>query len=149
MPDYKILVIDYEPRSIERLLVPLRNEGYEVEVARNGVEGIEAFDRISPDLTLVEAMLPKIHGFDVCKELKKSPHGKKSSVVILSSVYRGHRYRMQARFQYDADGYLEKPISDSDLLTAVSSFLGSAGRAEVPEPTPGKPRKPEVHGQDQ
>jgi len=149
MPDYKILLIDYEPRSIARLLVPLRNAGYEVEVARNGVDGIEAFDRISPDLTLVEAMLPKIHGFDVCKELKNSPHGKKSAVVIFSSVYRGHRYRMQARFQYDADGYLEKPISDADLLAAVSSYLGAAGRGEASEPTATKPRDPEIHGQDQ
>ena len=70
MANYTILLIDYEPRSIERFRDPLIAAGYAVEIATDGVSGIEAFHRLSPDMVLVEAMIPKKHGFEVCQELK-------------------------------------------------------------------------------
>ena len=129
MPDYTILLIDYDPRSIRRVMDTLVGAGYRVEVARNGEAGIEAFEQIRPDLTLVEAMLPKLHGFEVCRRLKQTAHGKGSPVLIITAVYKGRRYRHEARHQYGCDGYLEKPISDGDLVGAVHSFLGIADKA--------------------
>jgi len=96
MADYTILIIDYEPRSIERLRAPLVRAGYRVEVAKDGKAGILKFHEIEPAAVIIEAMLPKRHGFEVCQELKQTPHGSRCPVLIATSVYRGRRYRHQA-----------------------------------------------------
>ncbi len=123
MPDYTILLIDYDPRSIHKLQNALEGAGYRVEVAKDGEAGIQAFGELRPDLTLVEAMIPKVHGFEVCRRLKQTDHGKESPVLIVTAVYRGRKYRFEARDHYGCDGYLEKPITDEELVGAVRSFL--------------------------
>ncbi len=129
MSKYTILLIDYNPCSVTAIRGPLERAGFTVAVAADGLAGIRAFDDLKPDLTLIEAMLPKKHGFDVCLELKGTEHGKQAPVMILTGVYKGQRYRSQARHQLGCDRYLEKPISDEDLLSAIHSFL-----PPVPEP---------------
>ena len=134
MPDYTILLIDYDPDSAERLRRPLARAGYRVEIATDGLAGISRFDELSPDLTLIEAMIPKKHGFEVCKELKQTPHGQRSAVWILTSVYKGRKYRTQAFFHYKCDEYLEKPIREDELLESVNGYFEErARRAEVSE----------------
>src|SRR5262249_12435176 len=118
-----ILLIDYEPRSIERFRQPLTDAGYGVEVATDGVSGIEAFHRLSPDMVLVEAMIPKRHGFEVCQELKRTPHGKRTPVLITTGVYKGRKYRTQALHIYGCDEYIEKPIAPEQLLAVVGKFF--------------------------
>ena len=122
MANYTILLIDYEPRCIEMLREPLVEAGFDVEVAKDGELGVEAFERCLPDLTLVEAMLPKLHGFDVCRRLKATEHGRASAVVIMTSIYRKAAHRRQAH-ECGADGCLQKPMAADDLLTDVLSFL--------------------------
>jgi DNA-binding response OmpR family regulator len=128
MPDYTILLIDYEPRSISKLTALFEQAGYRVEVARDGFAGIDAFEKLQPDLTFVEAMLPRKHGFEVCQALKRRPHGKNSLVFIITAVYKGRRYRWQARHEFGCDEYIEKPIDDERLLETVRTCL--ARRAE-------------------
>ena len=111
MANYTILLIDYEPRSIERFREPLVAAGYSVEIANDGLSGIEAFNRLSPDMVLVEAMIPKKHGFEVCQELKRTPHGQKTPIIITTGVYKGRKYRTQALHIYGCDEYIEKPIA--------------------------------------
>jgi len=123
MADYTILIIDYEPRSIERLRVPLERAGYHVEVAKDGKAGILKFHEIEPAAVIIEAMLPKRHGFEVCQELKQTPHGSRCPVLIATSVYRGRRYRHQAMHLYSCDAYLEKPLADEDLLSTIETTL--------------------------
>jgi len=123
MPDPTILVIDYEPRSIGNLTRVLEGAGYVVEVARDGVNGIEKFEQLDPDLVLVEAMLPKKHGFEVCETIKNSARGRLTPVLIITAVYKGRRYRWQAKHQHGCDEYLEKPIEDERLLDTVRTFL--------------------------
>jgi CheY-like chemotaxis protein len=130
MPNYTILLIDYNPRSVTTTKGPLEQAGYTVAVAADGIAGIQAFDDLKPDLTMIEAMLPKKHGFDVCVELKATEHGKKTPVLILTGLYKGQRYRSQARHQLGCDRYLEKPISDEDLLSAVQAFLPPLPKAD-------------------
>lgn len=123
MADYTILIIDYEPRSIERLRAPLERAGYRVEVAMDGKAGVLKFHSLKPSAVIIEAMLPKQHGFEVCKELKQTPHGALCPVMIATSVYRGRKYRHQATHLYSCDAYLEKPIADEDLIKAVEGGL--------------------------
>jgi DNA-binding response OmpR family regulator len=123
MANYTILVIDYEPRSIEKLRAPLERAGHHVEVATDGKAGIRAFHKLKPSAVIIEAMLPKRHGFEVCQELKQTPHGAICPVMIATSVYRGRKYRHQAMHLYACDAYLEKPITDEDLLRTVDTAL--------------------------
>ena len=139
MPDYMILLIDYDPRSIERATALLAGAGYTVEVAKNGIDGLAAFKRLRPALVLVEAMLPKKHGFEVCQEIKQSVAGATVPVVIFTSVYKGRKYRSQAFHLYKCDEYLEKPVPDERLLEVVRGLLPKAQVADTPVPRPVQP----------
>ncbi len=134
MANYTILLIDYEPRSIERFRDPLVGAGYKVEISTDGVSGIEAFHRLNPDMVLVEAMIPKKHGFEVCQELKRTPHGRRTPVLITTSVYKGRKYRTQALHIYGCDEYIEKPIAPEQLLEVVGRFLGGDGSLASADP---------------
>src|SRR5262245_29109255 len=134
MANFTVLLIDYEPRSIERFRDPLVGAGYTVEIATDGVSGIEAFHRLNPDMVLVEAMIPKRHGFEVCQELKRTPHGKRTPVLITTGVYKGRKYRTQALHIYGCDEYIEKPIAPEQLLDLVGKFFvaGTPGSSGSP-----------------
>jgi len=133
MADHTILLIDYEPRSIELVRKPLAALGYAVEVATDGLTGIEAFHRLAPDLVLIEAMIPKKHGFEVCQELKKTPLGKRTPILITTGVYKGRKYRTQALHIYGCDEYVEKPIAEEQLIGLVQRFLGDPpGKSTIP-----------------
>jgi TonB family protein len=123
MANHTILLIDYEPRSIERFRQPLTAAGYRVEIATDGIAGVEAFTRLNPDMVLVEAMIPKKHGFEVCQELKRTPHGRRTPIIITTGVYKGRKYRTQALHIYGCDEYIEKPIAAEQLLAIVERFL--------------------------
>jgi len=138
MPDYTILIIDYEPRNIKKLTSLFEQQGYRVEVALDGFAGIDKFEKVRPDLTLVEAMLPRKHGFEVCETIKKSAHGKNSTVFIITAVYKGRKYRWQARHQYGCDEYIEKPISDEKLLELVNASLSRRAGGPDAESAAGK-----------
>ncbi len=141
MPDYRILIADYEPRAIQQLSEPLEQAGFQVQVAKDGLRAIEAFNAFKPHLTLIEAMLPKKHGFEVCQELKKTQHGSMTPIVIVTSVYKGRRYRTQALHQYNCDEYLEKPITAEQLVSVVRRLISD--RCSVPaEPSAPRAAKP-------
>ncbi len=130
MPSQTILLIDFDPHSIENALRFLTEAGYGVEVANDGVAGMEAFERLRPDLVLIEPMVPKKHGFDVCREIKGSPEGRDIPVLITTGFYRGKKHHLQAKQQYGCDDYLEKPVSAEALVTACRRFLeGGSGPA--------------------
>lgn len=116
-----ILVVDYDPKRIETTTRPFTEAGYRVEVARDGVAGVEAFARLHPDLVLVEMMLPKRHGFEVCQEFRKLRPGKKTPVLILGST-QAERYRMQA-IGAGASDYLVRPVPDERLLEICRGLL--------------------------
>jgi len=129
--NYTILVIDYEPKSIERVRRPLSAVGYSVEVATDGLSGLETFHRIRPDLVMIEAMIPKKHGFEVCQEIKKTPYGKRTPVIITTSVYKGRKYRSQAFHLHGCDEYIEKPINEEQIVEVCKRMLGDT-RPESP-----------------
>lgn len=118
-----ILLIDYDPQSIQKTLTPLQRAGYRVEVAGDGVSGLEAFDKLGPDLVLIEPMVPKKHGFQVCQQIKSSARGKRTPVLITTAFYKGRKHRLEAQQKYGCDGYLEKPIAEELLLATCRQFL--------------------------
>jgi DNA-binding response OmpR family regulator len=143
MPDYTILLVEYEPRVIEAVRNVLEGAGYHVEIARNGNEGIAAFDRLKPDLSLIAAMLPRRHGLEVCRELKATDRGRKSPVLVLASRFQGRRIVGQAR-RNGAAGCVFKPINEHELLASVRDHLPPArtvaAEAEPAAVTTAEPR---------
>jgi DNA-binding response OmpR family regulator len=139
-----ILLIDYDPCSICRIRGILSGAGLQAIVAEDGVAGIEAFERHRPDLTLVQDLVPRKHGFEVCAELKKTEHGKVSPVVLLAHVRIGRRH---AVLSTGCDDYVEKPLDGRILLEKIRRLLPppepSAERRDVlPAPESAPSRKP-------
>ncbi len=148
MSNPTVLLIDYEPASIEQMKGPLLAAGYTVEVVFDGLAGLKAFNEMKPDLVLIEAMIPKKHGFEVCQEIKKTPAGKNTPVVIATSIYKGRKYRNQALKNYGCDEYLEKPVAGEDLMEVCRRYLKEVevsiiDAAEQPEPADDPAVQPE------
>ena len=135
MSDYTILLVDYEPRSIQQLQGCLLGAGFHVEVVNNGLDAMEKFKEIQPDMVLLEAMLPKKHGFEVCQELKATAEGKNTPVAIITGVYKGRRYRTQATHLYNCDEYIEKPVEDTTLVEICRRLM----KVEDPKAEPAQP----------
>lgn len=134
MANYTVLIVDYDPRSIDSLRALINGQGHEVVVAKDGLTAIKLFDQHRPDLVILEAMIPKKHGFEVCQEIKSRPDGKDVPVIIMTAVYRGRKYRTQAFHMYHCDEYLEKPVPDERLLGSVRDLLqGKSSRSDAPE----------------
>jgi CheY-like chemotaxis protein len=119
----KVLIVDYEPRALKSLSDLLGKSGYIVEIAKDGITALSAYKEGRPDIVLLEAMIPKKHGFEVCQEIKKSPHGKDTPVIIMTAVYKGRKHRTQAMHVHGCDEYVEKPCTPESILEIVKRFV--------------------------
>lgn len=122
-----VLVVDDEPDI--RMLVErtLRAKGYAVELAQDGAEALEKAERLVPDLVLLDAMLPKVHGFEACRRIKAGPRTRDVPVIMMTAIYRGWRFAQDAKDSYGAVDYVEKPFRLEDLLRRVEAALLSGG----------------------
>jgi DNA-binding response OmpR family regulator len=119
----RILVVDDEPEILRMLEKSLKSEGYAVETARDGREAEQKLKGPRPDLVLLDAMLPHVHGFELCNRIKGDQRLRTVPVVMMSAVYRGWRFAQDAREAFGADDYLEKPFHLADVLRRVHQQL--------------------------
>ncbi|MGA2531629.1 MAG: TonB family protein [Candidatus Aminicenantales bacterium] len=131
----KILVIDYDQASLAALRKTLIQEGFDVTVAGDGQAGWEKFQSEKPDLVLMEAMLSKIHGFELCDRITKDPV-RKVPVFIMTGVYKDRVYRTEALRTYGASEYFEKPLDMLKFVASIHAVL------TVPDIKPGPEVKP-------
>ena len=113
-----ILVVDDEESFIEALQVGLRREGFRIEVARDGAEALAVFDAVRPDAVLLDVMLPKISGTDVCREIRK-----KSSVPIIMVSAKGAEIDAVVGLEVGADDYITKPIKPRVFISRIKALL--------------------------
>jgi len=130
----KILVIDDDPDVLEAIGIALEANGYEVVTAHDGAEGLDKLKDAKPDLMILDLLMPKMDGFEVCKELKDPRRAKYAHIpiVILSSVKEEasrRRYELETGLQLDVDDYVEKPIEHTILLERVKKILKKLGKA--------------------
>jgi DNA-binding response OmpR family regulator len=127
-----VLVVDDEPEI--RLLVQrsLEKHGFAVETAADGAEGIEKCEALLPDLVLLDAMLPKVHGFEACRRIKSSLKTRHVPVVMMTAVYRGWRFAEDARDTYGAEDYIEKPFRLDDVLRRIEVVMESTASRQRP-----------------
>ncbi len=122
MSNEKILVVEFEENSLNSLLQLLQDEGFEVVTAKDGHEGLLKYESENPDLVILEPMLLKLHGFDLCKKITKdSP--RKIPVVITTGFYKGEHYRAEAIENFGASAFFEKPYQNEELLTTIHDLL--------------------------
>jgi CheY-like chemotaxis protein len=131
-----ILVVDDEPDirgMIERLL---KGKGYRVVTADNGRAALARVKEHAPDLILLDAMLPEVHGFDIARRIKASKRYAHIPIIMVSAVYRGWRFAADLRESCGVEHYIEKPFKIADVLRAVEESFD----AEV-EPSSSKVRE--------
>lgn len=118
----KILVVDDEDDI--RLLIArvLTDKGYEVVSASRGLEAIQKVQSENPDMIILDAMLPEVHGFDICKKIKGSSKYGHIPVIMISAIYRGWRYAQDLKDSYGVDDFIEKPFKITDLVERVEKF---------------------------
>lgn len=124
MRNEKILVVEFEENSLSSLLDLLQTEGFEVVTAKDGHEGLLKFESENPDLVILEPMLLKLHGFDLCRKISKdSPN--KTPVIITTGFYKGEHYKSEAIETFGAAAFFEKPYKGEELLTTINDLLGN------------------------
>jgi len=120
-----ILIVDDEPNIVLSLEFVLHEEGYDVRVARDGVEALEAIEAQRPDLVLLDVMLPRMNGFEVCQRIRSRPEWRALRVVMLSA--KGREVEVQKGLALGADSYVTKPFAIKDLLAEVQRQLARPG----------------------
>ncbi len=120
----KILLVDYEVSKMKATEDFLSQAGFDVVKAFDGLDALEKFSEEQPHLVLLSAMLPKLHGFEVCKAIKHSDTGRQIPVLITTSVYKSYKYKRQAMKDYLADDYILKPFNYEELLSKIREHLG-------------------------
>jgi len=119
----RILIVDDEPNIVVSLEFLMRREGFEVEVASDGQAALEAVEQRTPDLVLLDIMLPTISGFDVCTRLRGDPRFRGLKIVMLTA--KGREADQARGTALGADLYVTKPFSTKDLVAQVRQLLAA------------------------
>jgi DNA-binding response OmpR family regulator len=121
----KILIVEDEPNMVAGLRDNFEFEGYQVISAPDGVAGLERALSETPDLVILDVMMPRLSGLDVCKQLK----AKKPGIPIIMLTARGQEVDKVVGLELGADDYVTKPFSIRELLARVKAVLRRAGTA--------------------
>lgn len=117
-----ILVVDDEPSIVLSLQVLMQRAGFEVRIARDGDEALRSVEAFTPDLILLDAMMPKRDGFDVCQTLRANPAWRALPIIMLTAKSRD--VERQKGMALGATDYITKPFSTRDLVACVRRHLG-------------------------
>ena len=120
----RILIADDEPNIVVSLEYLMKREGFEVAVANDGEAALQAVASLRPDLILLDIMLPKKDGFEVCQQIRANPEWQGVKVVMLTAE--GYT-EVTKGLALGADAYVTKPFSTKDLVAQVRKLLGLGG----------------------
>ena len=113
-----LLLVEDEESFVDALVVGLQREGFQVRVARDGVEALELFDLVQPDLVLLDVMLPRLSGVDVCRRLRA-----RSSVPIIMVTAKSSEIDTVVGLEIGADDYVAKPYRLRELVARIRAAL--------------------------
>jgi DNA-binding response OmpR family regulator len=126
MQPQKIIVVDDDPNIGQLVKLYLEKEGYEVEHYLNGIDTLNAFRQSSPNLIILDIMLPGMDGWDVCKEIRKV-----SDVPIIMLTAKGETFDKVLGLELGADDYIVKPFDTKELVARVKAVLRRAQQTKI------------------
>lgn len=118
----KVLVVDDEPNVLRSLVQYLTIEDFEVETASNGIEALEKVDSFSPELILLDVMMPGMDGFEVLDKVKEKPGHKDTPIIMLTA--KDQSSDVLKGYQSGATSYLVKPFNLDELVETINQTLG-------------------------
>jgi len=133
MSEAHIFVVEDEESFVDALEVGLGREGFTVSVARDGFEALEKFDDVNPDLVLLDVMLPRVTGIEVCRQLRQ-----KSNVPIIMVTAKSSEIDTVVGLEVGADDYVAKPYRIRELVARIRAALrrqAGDSTGEIPRPS--------------
>ena len=119
----RILIADDEPNIVTALEYLLQQQGYEVQIARNGDEALRMIESAPPDLVLLDIMMPLRSGYEVCKRIRENPALQQVKVVMLSA--KGRDSEVTKGLALGADLYITKPFSTRELIDKIRALVSA------------------------
>jgi DNA-binding response OmpR family regulator len=116
-----ILIVDDEPNIILSLEYLMEQAGYEVRTVNDGEGALESVNEKLPDLILLDVMLPKVDGYEVCREIRANPAWKDVRIIMLTA--KGREVDQEKGLAFGADDYITKPFSTSEVVRKVKKIL--------------------------
>lgn len=117
----KVLVIEDEELMIKALEFRLKKDGFEVDLARDGAQGIDLINKSSYDLVITDIMMPFVSGLEVVSHIKSNPLLKETPVIVLSSI--GLERVVMEAFELGVDDFITKPFNLGELVIRVKKFV--------------------------
>lgn len=124
----KILVIEDDPATQRLVEYSLKQEGYQIITASNGLDGIRKALGESPDLVILDVMLPGMDGFEICYRLRSEPATKKLPILMFSA--KAQEIDKETGIKVGADDYLTKPSAPADIVSHVEKLLAAKATRE-------------------
>lgn len=122
MTDAKIMVVDDDSNICELLRLYLEKEGCDTVVVSDGMAALEAFDAVKPDLILLDVMMPRLDGWQVCREIRK-----KSQCPIIMLTAKGELFDRVLGLELGADDYVVKPFETKEVMARIKAVLRRSG----------------------
>ena len=122
----KILLVDDDPDFVQAVQVIVESGGYEVRVAYDGEEGLEAVAEEKPDLIVLDVMMPVMNGHEACAKLKGDPETAGIPIILLTAVAERvttSTYSHRDMLESEAEDYMPKPVEPAELLELIKSWL--------------------------
>jgi DNA-binding response OmpR family regulator len=119
-----VLVVDDEPNIVVSLEFLMKEAGYDVRVAHNGDEGLRAIEDRAPDVVLLDVMMPKRNGYDLCQTIRANPEWKDVRIIMLTA--KGRDIEREKGLALGADDYITKPFSTREVMERVKRYLGDS-----------------------
>jgi DNA-binding response OmpR family regulator len=117
----RVLIADDEENIVAALEFLLQRRGYETRVAKNGDEALSEIESFAPDLVLLDIMMPRKSGYDVCQRMRSRPEWRHIKIIMLSA--KGRDVEVSKGVSLGADLYITKPFSNTELVAKIDGLL--------------------------
>ena len=121
MAGKRIILVDDDPGIVELFKDVLESRGYQVQTFQRGWEALQAVSRERPDLIILDIMLPRVNGYEVCQEIRAEPALQGTRILMLTA--KGRETEVSKGMAMGADAYMTKPFSTKELVAKVKSLL--------------------------
>ncbi|QFT88183.1 Alkaline phosphatase synthesis transcriptional regulatory protein PhoP [Bacillus sp. THAF10] len=126
---FKVLVIEDDPNIAELISLYIEKEGFSIEIAWDGEEGLGKYYEVSPDFVILDIMLPGMDGFEICKEIRRDNSG----IPIIMLTGKGESYDKIRGFGLGVDDYMVKPFDPNELIARVKAVLRRSNPSSLHE----------------